>query len=480
MPTYPPSAWDDATDLAARVTNGDASPKELVDEAIARIETLNPALNAVIHERFERARTEAEGDLPGGPFKGVPILLKDIGCASAADPQHQGTRFLKDAAWVENHDSAATRRIREAGFVILGRTNTPEFGNAITTEPKAYGPARNPWNTEHSTGGSSGGSAAAVASGMVAVAHANDGGGSIRIPASECGLIGLKPSRGRVSFAPDGDEWCGLAATGVVTRTVRDTAALLDVMAGPEPGDPYAAVPLPGPLTAEVGREPGRLRIGLLDHPPLPNILADRECGEAVRAAGVLLEKLGHHVDTSHPAAMEDGEFPGKYAAVAGVNTATEVAVWERRLGYAVADQLEEGNRLLTFLGQSITGPQFAEVISWTHDYTRRMVSWWHDGWDLLVSPVLNGPPPKLGILPDPAAGGELTLSMWQYTQQFNVTGQPAISLPLGVSAAGLPIGVQFVAAPGREDLLVRLASQIEEAGPWQPWASGLPQMPAE
>jgi amidase len=479
MTTNTISVWDDATAQAAQVAKGEVSPAELVDQAIARIQALNPALNAVIHERFDTARAEAAGRLPDGPFRGVPILLKDIGCASAGDPQHQGTRFLKEAGWVEDHDSSVTRRIRAAGFVILGRTNTPEFGNAITTEPEAYGPARNPWNTEHSTGGSSGGSAAAVASGMVAVAHANDGGGSIRIPANECGLVGLKPARGRVSFAPDGDEWCGLAATGVLTRTVRDTAALLDLMAGPEPGDPYAAVPLPGPLAAEVGKPPGRLRIGLLDHPLQSGVEADAECGAAVRSAGALMERLGHHVEDSHPPAMEDSEFTGNYAVIAAVNTATEVSVWERRLGYPVADKLEAMDRLLVSLGQNITAPKFAETISWTHAYTRRMVQWWESGWDVLVSPVLNGPPPRIGCCTGPSAG-ELLMRLLQFTPQFNITGQPAMSLPLAASASGLPIGVHFVAAPGREDLLVRLASQIEEAQPWQPWASGLPRIHAE
>lgn len=479
MTTNSFSGWEDATGQAARVAKGEVSPKELVNAAIDRIEALNPTLNAVIHERFERARIEAARDLPDGPFRGVPILLKDIACASAGDPQHQGTRFLKDARWVEEHDSAVTRRIREAGFVILGRTNTPEFGNAITTEPEAYGPTRNPWNIEHSTGGSSGGSAAAVASGMVPVAHANDGGGSIRIPANECGLVGLKPARGRVSFAPDGEGWFGLAVTGAVARTVRDAAALVDLMAGTEPGDPYAAVALPGPLAAEAGRDPGRLRIGLLDHPILLDVAADPYCAEAVRAAGALLEKLGHHVAESHPPAMQDVEFAGRFAAIAGVSIAAEVATWERCLGYPVIDTLEDINRLLVSLGQSITGPQFAETISWSHDYTRRVVSWWQDGWDVLVSPVLNGTSPRLGSFTG-AAGGELLGRLVQYTPQFNVTGQPAISLPLAVSTSGLPIGVQFVAAPWREDVLVRLAAQIEAAGPWQPWASGPPRIHAE
>ncbi|MGH9059825.1 MAG: amidase, partial [Acidimicrobiales bacterium] len=247
--------WSDACAQAERVRRGEVAPSELVEAAIARIQATNPTLNAVIHERFERARQEAAGDLPDGPFRGVPLLVKDLGASSAGDPRWDGTRFLQAAAWVSDHDASVVTRFRRAGFVIVGRTNTPELGSTITTEPLSVGPARNPWDPSRSTGGSSGGSGAAVAAGMTAVAHASDGGGSIRIPASHNGLVGLKPARGRVSRAPDrGEGWIGGSTDGALTRTVRDAAAVLDVLAGPEPGDPYAAPALPGLLADEVGK----------------------------------------------------------------------------------------------------------------------------------------------------------------------------------------------------------------------------------
>src|SRR5213596_691069 len=254
----------DATAQAELVRQRKASPRELVDAAIARIERVNPKLNAVVTQRFEKARAEAAApDLPDGPFRGVPFLLKDLICHSAGDPYHAGMRLLREREWVERYDTYLAARFRAAGFVFLGRTNVPELGPAPTTEPVAYGPTRNPWDPGHSTGGSSGGSAAAVAAGLVPVAHANDGGGSIRIPASECGLVGLKPTRGRVSQGPlTGEAWAGGVADGAVTRTVRDAAGLLDAISNRMPGEPYYAPPLPRPLVQEVGADPGQLRIG--------------------------------------------------------------------------------------------------------------------------------------------------------------------------------------------------------------------------
>src|SRR5215813_7613815 len=251
--------WLDGIAQATLIRNRDVTPAELVEAAIARIEQVNPQLNAVIIPLFEQARAQAvRGDLPDGPFRGVPFLLKDLGCAAAGDPQHMGMRLLRDARFVVPHESYLALKFRQAGFICLGKTNTPELGLNVTTEPEAYGPTRNPWAPHCSTGGSSGGSAAAVAAGMVPIAHANDGGGSIRIPASACGLVGLKPSRGRVSLGPDyGDIWHGLVSEGVVSRSVRDTAAVLDAIAGPMPGDPYAAPPQRRPFAAEVGSDPG-------------------------------------------------------------------------------------------------------------------------------------------------------------------------------------------------------------------------------
>ncbi|MFN6118900.1 MAG: amidase, partial [Actinomycetes bacterium] len=293
MPALDPQqlARLDACAQADLVRAGEVSASELVESAIAAAERLDPSINAIIHRRFDAARSESR--TATGPFAGVPLVVKDLGCAIGGEPHHQGVRALKAIDLRGPNDSAMYRRLREAGFVAIGRTNTPEWGSTITTEPLAYGPTRNPWNLDHSTGGSSGGSAAAVAAGIVAVGHANDGGGSIRIPASECGLVGLKPSRGRVSMAPDiGESWMGSTIDGVVTRSVRDTAAALGVLAGYEPGDPYTAPPFTRPLRDEVGADPGRLRIGVLDHPPL-GAAGHEECTIAARAAGAWLARLG-------------------------------------------------------------------------------------------------------------------------------------------------------------------------------------------
>src|SRR5215211_788838 len=280
----------DATAHAELVRTGEASPLELVDAAIERIEAVNPSLNAVIHELFEEGRAAAESEIPDGPFKGVPFLLKDLGAAFAGQPLHMGMQALKDADFRSPVDSYLAQRFRDAGFITIGKTNTPELGILPTTEPRAYGPSRNPWDTERSTGGSSGGSAAAVASGMVPIAHANDGGGSIRIPASECGLVGLKPTRQRISEGPIlGDNMSGLTVELVVSKSVRDTAAVLEAVHGPAPGDPYVAAPPTRPYSEEVGADPGKLRIGLLTEPLLeaePNAVV----AEAARDAAQLLE----------------------------------------------------------------------------------------------------------------------------------------------------------------------------------------------
>src|SRR6266702_3173436 len=273
--------WLDATAQAGLVRRGEISPRELAEAAIARIEAVNPKLDAVIRTRFDAARREAEGDLPDGPFRGVPILFKDLGCTVAGEPTAFGLGPLRDLAFPVT--SYLAEQFRAAGFIPLGRTNVPELGTTVTTEPRSFPPARNPWDPGHSTGGSSGGSAAAVASGMVAVAHANDGGGSIRIPASECGIVGLKPTRGRVSQGPVVAEgWAGATIDGVVTRTVRDAAGVLDVISARVPGEPYYAPALQRPLAQEVGADPGQLRIGVLDRPGAEGYLDDPQCRAAV------------------------------------------------------------------------------------------------------------------------------------------------------------------------------------------------------
>src|SRR5204863_749187 len=270
-----------------------------------------------------QAREAAAGELADGPFRGVPFLLKDLIAHSAGDPFHEGMRFLRDLGWTEGEDTELVSRFRRAGFVICGKTTTPELGILATTEPEAYGPTHNPWDASRSPGGSSGGSAAAVASGMVPAAHGNDGGGSIRIPASACGLVGLKPSRGRTSFGPDlGDALGGLVGEGVLTRSVRDTASILDAIAGAMPGDPYTAPAPARPFREEVGRSPGRLRVGVLSRAPGELFEVDRDCVQAAEGAARLLASLGHAVEASHPAALDDPDVARYFTTMYATNAA--------------------------------------------------------------------------------------------------------------------------------------------------------------
>jgi amidase len=462
------STWLDATAQADLVRRGEASPLELVEAAISHIELLNPQLDAVIRTRFELARKEAAGDLPDGPFRGVPILLKDIGCMVAGEPTAFGIGPLRDLAWPVT--SFLAQMFQAAGFVALGRTNVPEFGTTVTTEAMSFPAARNPWNPAHSTGGSSGGSAAAVASGMVPVAHANDGGGSIRIPASECGLVGLKPTRGRVSHGPlTGEGWAGGTIDGSVARTVRDAAGVLDVISDTMPGEPYYAPPLPGPLTQEVGADPGQLRIGVVDHAPDERFLDDPQCRAAVAAAAGLVESLGHHVTQSSPEAMFEPEFMGHFTAIIAADTEATFRAFEAALGRPIEEaEIEPRNAAYRHAGRSLGSVEYLEARQWIGQWARRMASWWED-FDLLLTPTLGAPPPELGWFTagGPQAEGRRIGSFIPYTAQFNMTGQPAVSLPLHWTPDHLPVGVQLVAAYGREDVLIRVASQLEQAAPW-------------
>ena len=466
--------WLDATAQAELVRSGEVSPSELVDGAISRIEALNPALNAVITPLFDKARAAARSpELPAGPFRGVPMLLKDFACHSAGDPMYEGLGMLRELGWTEKEDTYLAAKFRAAGFLFLGKTNTPELGILPTTEPEAFGATHNPWDLDRSTGGSSGGSAAAVASGMVPVAHANDGGGSIRIPASECGLVGLKPSRARVSTGPDfGDVMTGLVCEHVVTRSVRDCAAILDCIEGPMPGDPYCAPPPDGPFASEVGRAPGVLRIGLLSSDPSGSAVVDPSCVQAVEQAGTVLEALGHVVEVSSPAALAEPEFVMHFITLWSVGNAWALDYWGRKTGrYATSDDVETLTYALAEMGRACSGPAYLAAVEWLQGFTRRVASWWQSGFDLLVTPTIAEPPPLLGQFDSPAdnplAGLFRAASLVPFTPAFNVTGQPAISLPLAESPGGLPVGVQFVAPYGREDVLIRLAAQLEEAAPW-------------
>jgi len=474
----------DATEQARMVRAGEVSPSELVEEAIERLERLNPELNSVIHPLIEPARDLAVGDIPDGPFRGVPYLVKDLSCYMAGVPVHEGMRALRDAGYVADHDMVMTQRLRRAGFVILGRTNAPELGILPTTEPVAYGPTRNPWEPSRSPGGSSGGSAAAVAAGIVAAAHANDGGGSIRIPASHCGLVGLKPSRARVSLAPDfGDLLYGLVIDLAVTRSVRDAAGILDVMHGPEPGDPYAVPPPSRPYVEEVGADPGQLRIGLMTAPPGGQFETDPECVAAAEAAAAALEELGHSVERSHPVELDDADQITNFLIrwTAGVDW--NLKYWSAALGRELgADDVEPCTWALAEQGRTHSAGELLRAIEQAQASARRIASWWaDDGFDLLLTPTCAEPPPALGSFdapPDnPLAAILRAIPFATFTASFNTTGQPAISLPLHVTPDGLPVGVQLVAAYGREDVLLRVAAQL---GASRPWVDRIPPLHAE
>jgi amidase len=464
----------DAVAQAELVRTRRASPLELVDAAIDRIARVDPQVNAVIHRFFERARDEARRNaLPDGPFRGVPFLLKDLFGHTQGDPMHFGARFLKDIDFRVPHDSYLAAKFRAAGLVFLGRTNVPELGILPATESAAYGPARNPWNPARSTGGSSGGSAAAVAAGMVPAAHGNDGGGSIRIPASECGLVGLKPSRGRTSFGPDlGESVGGLGVEGVLSRSVRDTAALLDVAQGYMPGDPYGAPPPTRPYRSEVGAPVERLRVGVMTASPMRATPVHAECVKAAQQAARLLAELGHDVEPSHPAALDDIEVSRHFSIMYAVQIVGTLGAFERIVGRPVrVEDVDAFTWALADLGRQVSVGQYLETQDFIAAFTRRLAAWWSDGFDLLLTPTLPDPPPPLGWFEpdptDPTLTGLRASGFACWTSPFNMSGQPAVSLPLHWTPDGLPVGVQLVAAYGREDLLLRVAAALEEAAPW-------------
>jgi len=464
----------DATAQAELVRTGQLSPAELIDSAINRIEKLNPQLNAVIHPRFDQARDAvASAALPDGPFRGVPLLFKDLMCAIEGEPYHEGMRFLKDNDYRPHYTDNLVRRFTEAGFVCCGRTNTPELGLVPTTEPVAYGPTHNPWDPSRSPGGSSGGSAVAVATGMVPVAHGNDGGGSIRIPASCCGLVGLKPSRGRTSLGPRwGQLTAILSCELVLARSTRDVAGVLDALSKPFPGDPVIAPAPARPFADEVGADPGRLRIGILSSNPLGTGEVHADCVAAVEDTGRLLESLGHRVEPSYPDAFANPEIFGPFTTLWTTDTAHYLDDFANLVGKEITEtDVEPLTWALAESGRTVTGAQFREAVRQMEEVGRQGAEWWTSGFDLLLTPTLGEPPLPLGTLdpqPDNPLHGYLRAAEFvPFTAQFNVTGQPGISLPLYWNAEDLPIGSQLVAAYGREDLLLRVAAQLEEARPW-------------
>ena len=431
----------------------------------------------MIHPLFDKARATASGTLPDGPFRGVPIVVKDLDGTSFGDPMHYGNKLLKEIGYVADHDSYLFAKLRAAGFVFVGKTNTPEFGLMPTTEPQAYGPTRNPWDTGHGVGGSSGGTAAAVASGMVPLGHAGDGGGSIRIPSSACGLFGLKPTRGRMSLGPDvGEAWAGLVQRHVLTHSVRDSAAVLDALEGPMPGDPYFAPPPARPFASEVGADPGRLRIGLRTTAPAAMAETDPACVAAAEDAASLLESLGHHVEVASPAALEETELLGFFLVIMSTHVVWDLQQLAMMAGREVgADDVEPLTWTYYEMGQGHSSVQYLEAITAAHAWSRRVASWFASaetgggGYDLLLTPTMAEPPPEIGDVvgtkDDPWRGMARATPFAAYAAPFNVTGQPAMSVPLYWDpSSGLPIGVQVVAPYAREDVLLRVAAQLETA----------------
>jgi amidase len=472
---------EDATAQAARVRSGECTSLELVDAAIARIEKLNPVVNAVIYERFEKARDEAKKPLPDGPFRGVPLCIKDSQCRTAGDPYHLGLRALRDARYVAPHDSLLATYFRQAGFVIVGRTNVPELSCSSTTESYAYGAARNPWNVELSTGGSGGGSAAAVASGMVPVAHSNDTGGSTRVPAACCGLVGMKPTRGRTSFAPDVGSWEGqLGEHGVLTRTVRDNAAIMDAIVGTVPGDAYFAPRPDRPFAAALKEKLRPLKIGIRTRlPPMFGMLegdAAPECIAAVDFTVNALRELGHDVRDIGPPALDDPTLVDGVFVVVGVAFTRDLAAISKIAGRTIEiDELEPLNRMIATAGRETSGRQYLEALENLYAAGRKLESWWSEGWDILLTPTMGCLPPRIGETgpdADMNAANPIMARTSAFTQPFNASGQPAISLPIYRTSAGVPVGIQLVASWGREDILFGLSAQLEAA---RPWNTGLP-----
>ena len=457
----------DALGLAELVRRGDASPMELLELAIARTEAVNPIINAVVLKHYELAREQVRRGLPSGPFQGVPFLLKDLGIALKDTVTTEGSRFFRDQRF--DYDSTLVARYKQAGLTLFGKTHSPEFGSSPSSESALFGETRNPWDLARSAGGSSGGSAAAVAAGIVPAAHASDGGGSIRIPASACGLLGLKPSRGLVPMGPVVYETRdGLSAMHVVSRSVRDCAALLDISQGAAIGDAYAA---PSPQRAfleSMAIAPRPLRIALMREPLLP-MPVDQACLDAVDATARLCEDLGHHIEKARPQ-LDAGELWRAFNVVSNVLVAGKVSAREHKLGRrAGAEDLEAVNLRALEGGRELDALSHSTARNVLHAASRKLGEFMRD-YDLILSPTMALVPPELGVLspsqldePFMREAGRASA----FTAPYNMTGQPAISVPLHWSDEGLPVGVMFAGRFGEDGLLLQLAAQLEQAQPW-------------
>lgn len=461
-------AFFDAIAQAALVCRKEVQVMELVEAAITRIERLNPSLNAVVTPMFDQARAAAHSQMPKGPLAGVPFLLKDLVAAYRGVRMTSGSTLLRD--FVPDHDSELVARLKRAGLIILGKTNTPEFGLLPTTEPRLFGPSRNPWDVGRSAGGSSGGSAAAVAAGLVPMAHGNDGGGSIRIPASCCGVFGFKPTRARNPLGPDfGDIMNGLVAEHALTRSVRDSAALLDVTSGPDVGDPYWAPPPARLFLSEVGADPGRLRIAFTINAPT-DVLVHADCISAVRDAAALCAELGHDVTEAAPPI--DGELATRlFITMWAAGCAWTVEGLVHLSGQAPnPDQVEPLTWALYEVGRQYSAADYLLAVGGLQRLVRDIARFFVD-YDVWLTPSLAEPPVPLGTFHSPSEsplqGFYRAVAFTPFTPICNFTGQPAMSMPLWWNSEGLPVGVHFIGRFGDEATLYRLAAQVEQARPW-------------
>ncbi len=467
----------DATGLAALVAKGEVSAAELLDEALRRVEVLNGDLNAVTVLSEAPARAAIEDGLPDGPFRGVPFLLKDLGAEAVDYPTNNGSRLFANSQ--HTYDSEIYIRFRDSGLVPFGRTASPELGIGPVSEAGVYGgPTRNPWNTNHTSGGSSGGAGAVVAAGILPAAHGSDGGGSVRIPASSCGLVGFKPTRARLPDGPGaGEGWAGMAIDGVLTRSLRDTAALLDACSGPDLGAPYWAPPLGDGYVAAMEKDPGRLRVRILDT-AFTGAALHPECREAVARTATVLEEMGHDV------APLDGRIdvePMMAAWTKIVACGTALSVHSVSTDPAFLDgKLDGVTRGALIFAEDISGADYLAAVGAVHAFGRHMERHFQD-FDILITPTLGEPPAEVGrFKPDNddfvdyrmGPGGVFDYS--PFTAAFNASGQPAVSLPLHWSADGLPVGVHLAAAFGQDELLTSLSARLEEAMPWNQHQSGL------